>query len=127
MSGAVTSGDRAESSRSLAHESSPQGVAAMNGETLQRKVVIANPHGFHVRPAAAFAEMAGRFQCQVLVAKGDRKVDGKRVLELIMLAAEPDAEVVLEVSGPDAPLALEALTEILAAPEPPEPPLPKKG
>jgi phosphotransferase system HPr (HPr) family protein len=99
----------------------------MSGEALRRSVVIRNPQGFHVRPAAAFAEAAGRFQCQVFLTHRDQRVDGRRVLDLIMLAAEPGTELVLEVHGEDAPEALEVLAEILGADEPPAPPLPPKG
>ncbi len=97
---------------------------------LQRKVTITNPHGFHVRPATAFVERAKQFQCEVTLIKGEQRVDGRRPFELLLLSAEPGTELVLEVSGSDAAEALEALAEVLEAPEPPgltPPPLPKKG
>lgn len=99
----------------------------MNGVTLRRNVVIRNPYGFHMRPAAAFAETAGRFQSEVILINGDRRVDGRRILELMMLGADEGSEVVLEVSGPDADAAVEALVEILSAAEPPEPPASMKS
>jgi phosphotransferase system HPr (HPr) family protein len=102
----------------------------MNGETLRRSVVIRNPHGFHVRPAAVFAETAGRYQSRVALIHGEKRVDGRRVLDLLMLGAEAGAEVTLEVEGPDARDALEVLAELLGAAEPPAlppPPAPKKG
>ncbi len=104
---------------------------AMNGETLQHKVIITNPMGFHLRPIAAFARLAGQFSGSVSVAKGDRRVNGKSTLELMLLAAEQGDELVVEVSGSEARLTLEALTELLAAPSvddaPDEPPLSPKG
>jgi phosphotransferase system HPr-like phosphotransfer protein len=47
---------------------------------------------------------------------GDTKADGKNIFDLIGLMVMPDAEVVLEVDGPDAPQALDPLAAILAAP-----------
>ncbi len=94
----------------------------MNGEALRRSVMIRNPQGFHVRPAAAFAEAAGRFQCKVTLRNGEQQVDGRRVLDLLMLGAAPGTELTLEVQGPDAAAAMEVLADILAAPEPPLPP-----
>ena len=107
-----------------------QGVGTMQAEPLRRTVIIRNPQGFHVRPAAALAERARQYQSKVSLIRGDVKVDGRQVLDLIMLAAEQGAEITLEVIGPDAGEALEALAQILGAEEPPPlpvRPLPQKG
>lgn len=88
----------------------------MNGETLQRKVVIANPQGFHLRPATAFAREAAKYKCSITLTKGDQRIDGRSPLELMILGAEQGTELVLEVSGPDAAAALESLSRILEAP-----------
>jgi len=104
----------------------------MNCEPLQQKVVITNPHGLHMRPSAAFVELAGRFQSNVTVILEDRSVNGKSLWDLLMLAALPGSELTLEVSGPDAPAALEALVALLRAPPPEDvleqpPPPPQTG
>jgi phosphotransferase system HPr (HPr) family protein len=88
----------------------------MSGATLQRKVTVTNPTGFHLRPMAAFLRQAMQFQSDVAIAYGEKRVNGKHMLELMLLAAEQGAELILEVSGPDAPAALDALAQILAAP-----------
>jgi phosphotransferase system HPr (HPr) family protein len=87
----------------------------MNGETIQRKVVITNPQGFHLRPASQFAQAAARFQSSVTLAKGDQRINGKSPLELMILGAEQGTELTLEVSGPDAADAADVLERILAA------------
>jgi phosphocarrier protein HPr len=92
----------------------------MTGPTLQQKVLVTNPQGFHMRPAAAFAGLAKKFHSDVRVIKDDQRVDGKSVLELMCLAAMPGSELTIEVSGDDAPDALTALVEIVNAPPPPE-------
>jgi phosphotransferase system HPr (HPr) family protein len=92
----------------------------MSGDTLQRQVVITNPHGLHMRPSAAFVELAGRFQSTVTVSLDGRSVNGKSLWDLLLLAAMPGSAVMLEVAGPDAETALEALAAQLAAPAPPE-------
>jgi phosphotransferase system HPr (HPr) family protein len=103
----------------------------MNGETLQAKVTIINPLGFHLRPMAAFARLANQFRCAVALSKGQQRVNGKSTLELMLLAAEQGDEVVLEVSGSDARSALDPLAAILAAPSmddgPGQPPAAEKG
>ncbi|NBO92594.1 MAG: HPr family phosphocarrier protein [Planctomycetia bacterium] len=81
---------------------------------LQRKVLVANPNGLHLRPSAAFAELAARFESNVSVRFNDRAVNGKSIWDLISLAAMPGVELILEADGPDASEALEALAELLA-------------
>jgi phosphocarrier protein len=92
----------------------PENLRAMSGPSLQRKVVITNPEGLHLRPLSAFAETAGRFQSQVTVTKDREGVDGKSPLALMGLAAEQGTVLRIDVSGPDAPAALDALLELLA-------------
>lgn len=82
---------------------------------LRRAVTIANPQGLHMRPAAAFAEMASRFDATVTVARGDQPVDGKNWLDLLLLAAESGSTLTIEVVGRDALEAMEALARLLAA------------
>jgi phosphotransferase system HPr (HPr) family protein len=85
----------------------------MNGEPLLRTVTIQDPQGLHMRPAAAFAKRAREFQSTVTVRRDDRAVNGKSQLDLMLLAAEPGATLVLEVEGADAPAALAALADLI--------------
>jgi len=85
----------------------------MNGETLERFITVADPQGLHMRPAAAFAKLARQFKSDIVVRRDDRRVNGKSQLDLMLLAAEPGAQLVLEVSGDDAVDALTALGGIL--------------
>jgi phosphocarrier protein HPr len=105
---------------------------AMNGNTIEHKLTITNPQGFHLRPMAAFAEVANRFQSQVTVSRDDKHVNGKSPLELMFLAAEQGSELTIAVSGPDAAEAVKALVDLMANMEfeeekIEEPPLPPKG
>jgi phosphotransferase system HPr (HPr) family protein len=87
----------------------------MNGEPLLRMVTINDPQGLHMRPAAVFAKRAREFQSTVTVRRDDRAVNGKSPLDLMLLAAEPGATLVLEVEGDDAAAALTALAELIEA------------
>jgi phosphotransferase system HPr (HPr) family protein len=81
---------------------------------------ITNPQGFHLRPKAAFVEAASKFKSDVTVGWRDQSANGKSILELMLLPAEQGHTITVEVDGPDAPQALEALLAVLAAPPPPE-------
>jgi phosphotransferase system HPr (HPr) family protein len=98
----------------------------MNGHPLRREVLITNPQGLHMRPSAAFAELAGRFQSNVTVHYEGKAVNGKSLWDLMLLAAMPNTAITLEVDGPDAPAALDALAALLQAP-PPEGEAPPAG
>lgn len=83
---------------------------------MRKRVIIANPQGLHLRPAMAFARLAQKFQAAVKVMKGETSVNGKSLIDLMLLAAEQGTELIVEVDGDDAQTALPVLAEILAAP-----------
>lgn len=87
----------------------------INGIQLQRTVHINNPQGLHLRPSAAFAQLAMNYQSNVTLCFGETVVNGKSPLELMMLAAPRGSQLVLSVDGPDADVALGALAELLEA------------
>jgi phosphotransferase system HPr (HPr) family protein len=87
----------------------------MNGQPLHQTVTIRDPQGLHMRPAAAFAKAARQFQSTVTLRLNDRSVNGKSQLDLMLLAAEPGSELVLEVAGDDAEGALPFLAELIEA------------
>jgi phosphocarrier protein len=103
--------------------------AAMNGQPLNRIVTINDPQGLHMRPATAFAKAARQFQCAVTLRLNDRCVNGKSQLDLMLLAAEPGTELVLEVTGEDAAAALPILADLIesVAGEDNDPGPPPKG
>ena len=88
----------------------------MNGAPMQRTVIVSNPQGLHMRPSAAFVELAGRFQTDVTVTHNGTCVNGKSIWDLLTLAAEVGSELTLEADGPDAPAALDALAGLLSTP-----------
>ena len=73
-------------------------------------VVIQNHTGLHARPAREFANLAKTFRSEIRVQHGARTIDGKSVVSLLTLAAKRGATVRLEATGPDAEVALEALS-----------------
>ncbi|HEY8503955.1 MAG TPA: HPr family phosphocarrier protein, partial [Gemmataceae bacterium] len=93
----------------------PPGEPDRGAEVLRREVRVTNPSGFHLRPAAAFAQLARQFAAAVTVRRGEKRVNGKSWPDLLLLGAEHGTELVLEVSGEDGPAALEALAELLAS------------
>jgi phosphotransferase system HPr (HPr) family protein len=88
----------------------------MTGPTLRQKVLVTNPQGFHMRPAAAFATHAMKFPDDVHVIKEDQRADGKSVFGLLSLFAPAGTELTIEVTGEHADALLPTLVEIVNTP-----------
>ncbi len=82
-------------------------------QPIQQVVKIQNRLGMHARPAMAFVDIANGFACQIIVKKGEQKVDGKSIMQMMMLAATQGTELVIEATGADAPDALAALKKLV--------------
>jgi phosphocarrier protein len=79
--------------------------------------VVKSELGLHARPAGRFVALAGRFDCEVLVGRGNDWVSGKSVLSLLSLAAGPGTELRIRAVGPGAEEAVDALGRLLEEPE----------
>ncbi|MFO0954442.1 MAG: HPr family phosphocarrier protein [Isosphaeraceae bacterium] len=84
-------------------------------QSSNHQVEVVNVLGLHLRAADQFARLARGYRAEVSVACGDRRVDGKSVLDLTILAAAKGTWLVIEASGPDADAAVAALIELVAA------------
>lgn len=69
-----------------------------------------------MRPMGAFAQLAARFESSVKVSREGQSVNGKSILDLMLLAAVQGTELTIEVAGPDAQAALDALINLLKTP-----------
>jgi phosphocarrier protein len=82
-----------------------------------------------MRPQSLFVQYARQYSGNITVSKGPVKANGKSQLDLMMLAAEQGAQLLVEVEGPDTSKTLDELCAILTATydEEAEPPLSAKG
>lgn len=85
----------------------------MSGPTLRQKVLVTNPQGLHLRPAAKFVECVQKLDCEVYVVKEEQRANGRNAMELLFLVAVPGTELTIEATGPDAEAALTTLAEII--------------
>ena len=76
-------------------------------------LTITNPLGLHARAAAKFVHTAGRFTSDIRVARGDREVDGKSIMGLLLLAAAQGSAIRISADGPDEHEALAALCALV--------------
>lgn len=80
---------------------------------MDRQVTIQNKLGLHARPAMQFVDIANQFQSGVKVWKGDQVVDGKSIMQMMMLAATEGTPLRIVAEGEDAERALEALEKLV--------------
>jgi phosphocarrier protein HPr len=74
---------------------------------------ILNALGLHARAAAKFVHTAGRFVAHIRVARGDREVDGKSIMGLLLLAAGQGSDIRITADGPDEGEAIAALCALV--------------
>jgi phosphocarrier protein HPr len=66
---------------------------------IQTTIKVSNKLGLHARASAKLTKMAGSFPCEVWLSRGERKVNAKSIMGVMMLAAGIGTEVMLETSG----------------------------
>ena len=81
--------------------------------TREITVTISNRLGLHARPAMAFVELAGTFKAAVTVCRDQQAVDGKSIMQMMMLAATKGTELLVKADGPDAEEACAALKKLV--------------
>jgi phosphocarrier protein HPr len=81
---------------------------------IEEVLKIINKHGLHARPAAQFVKVAGKFKSDIKVIKDGLEVNGKSIMGIMMLAAEPGSEIVLLIEGEDEQEAFNALNELIS-------------
>lgn len=78
------------------------------------EVDIINRLGLHARAAAKLVETASRFQAHARIGRGERLVDTRSIMSLLMLGAGQGSRLRLQIEGDDADAALAAITDLLA-------------
>ena len=73
-----------------------------------------NKLGLHARASAKLTKIAGAFPCQVWLSKGERRVNAKSIMGVMMLAAGIGSEIEIETDGDQEAQAMDALLTLLA-------------
>ena len=84
-------------------------------EKTTKTLQVINRFGLHARPAAMVVEAASRFDCEVTLTKDGMSANGKSIMSVMLLAAEPGSEVELVAEGPEAAAAAEAIEKLFLA------------
>lgn len=77
------------------------------------QVEIVNRLGLHARPAMSLVDTASAFKSTVTICRGGQKVDGKSIMQIMMLAATKGTILEVVAEGPDAEAACAAIKELV--------------
>ena len=83
--------------------------------TVEDQVTICNKLGLHARAAAKFVATASEFAAEIEVEKDGKRVNGKSIMGVMMLAASKGACIRLFATGEDAELAMEKIKALVLA------------
>jgi len=81
---------------------------------IQQNVTISNKLGLHARASAKLTKLAGSFPCEVFLSRGERRVNAKSIMGVMMLAAAQGTTLELETDGEQAQEAMDALLALIA-------------
>jgi phosphocarrier protein len=81
---------------------------------IKASATISNKLGLHARASAKLTKLAGSFPCEIWIARGERRVNAKSIMGVMMLAAGLGAEVEIEAAGERAQEAVDGLLALIA-------------
>ena len=80
---------------------------------IKTTTTISNKLGLHARASAKLTKLAGSFPCEVWITRGERRVNAKSIMGVMMLAAGIGTEVSIETDGEQEQVAMDALLALI--------------
>ena len=80
---------------------------------IKKNTTISNKLGLHARASAKLTKLAGSYPCEVWISRGERRVNAKSIMGVMMLAASMGSQVELETAGVDEAEAMNALVALI--------------
>ncbi|MES2941126.1 MAG: HPr family phosphocarrier protein [Pseudomonadota bacterium] len=81
---------------------------------IKTNTTISNRLGLHARASAKLTKLAGSYPCEVWIARGERRVNAKSIMGVMMLAAGIGSDVTLETDGEREQECMDALLALIA-------------
>jgi phosphocarrier protein HPr len=80
---------------------------------IKTNTTISNKLGLHARASAKLTKLSGSYPCEVWISRGERRVNAKSIMGVMMLAAGIGSEVTVETSGEREQEAMDALLALI--------------
>ena len=81
---------------------------------IKTSTTINNKLGLHARASAKLTKLAGSFPCEVWISRGERRVNAKSIMGVMMLAAGIGSTIEIETNGANEQAAMDALLAMVA-------------
>lgn len=81
---------------------------------IEKELTIVNKLGLHARAAAKLVSLASNFDSDVELMRDGRKVNGKSIMGVMMLAASQGSNIVVLVNGEDENEAIVKIADLIA-------------
>ena len=80
---------------------------------IKTTATISNKLGLHARASAKLTKLAGSFASEVWLSRGERRVNAKSIMGVMMLAAGIGTDIVIETNGASEQEAMDALVALI--------------
>ena len=80
---------------------------------IKNTIIISNKLGLHARASAKLTKLAGSYPCEVWMSKGERRINAKSIMGVMMLAAGLGSQVEIETEGAQEQEAMDALLALI--------------
>lgn len=80
---------------------------------IRTSVTISNKLGLHARASAKLTKTASGFRSEVFISRGDRRVNAKSIMGVMMLAAGLGVDVEIDATGEDEQAAINAIVALI--------------
>jgi len=81
--------------------------------SISRNIEIINKLGMHARAAAQFVQLASSFASHIEIEKDKRRVNGKSIMGVMMLAASKGSQITLYADGEDEEESMSSLEKLI--------------
>jgi len=80
---------------------------------VKQDIEIINKLGLHARASTRLTQIASQYKSDIWIIRGDRRVNAKSIMGVMMLAASKGSRITLETSGADEAAAMAALVALI--------------
>jgi phosphocarrier protein HPr len=80
---------------------------------MEKVVTVKNPTGLHARPATNLVQTASSFPCEIMLIKGDKKINAKSIMGVMSLGIKQGEQITLVAEGEREEEALDAVGKII--------------
>ena len=80
---------------------------------IRTNTTISNKLGLHARASAKLTKLAGSFPCEVWISRGERRVNAKSIMGVMMLAAGIGVTIDIETDGAQEQEAMDAIVALM--------------